>query len=146
LSERGRKLEVILITGRSIYQGTWKEEGKMGADYEDEVSSCFLDREDAQALGIRDGDPIKLTTEFGSLVLRARILPEERRQKGIVFVPYGPYASILVSHETHSTGMPSLKGLRAVVEPAPGEEPMGLMELLSHFYGRKKPGGPMMAR
>ena len=146
MPEQGRKLEVILITGRSIYQGTWKEGGKMGADYEGEVSSCFLDREDAQALGIRDGDPVRLTTPFGSLVLRARILPEERRQKGIAFVPYGPYASMLVSHETHSTGMPSLKGIRAVIEPAPGEEPMGLMELLRRFYGHRKPGGPVVAR
>ena len=145
-SEPGRKLEVMLITGRSIYQGTWKEGGKMGPDYEGEVSSCFLDREDARALGVRDGDPVRLTTQFGSLVLRARVLPEERPQKGIVFVPYGPYASMLVSHETQGTGMPDLKGLRATVEPAPGEEPLGLVELLRRFYGGKKPGGPLVAR
>ncbi len=134
-----RKLEVVLVTGRSIYQGTGKESGKTSPEYAEEVSSCFMDPEDARALGVRDGDPVRVTTDFGSLVLRARIVGEERRQRGVIFVPYGPYASILVSHETHSTGMPSLKGLRATVEPAPGEEPMSITELLERFYGPKKP-------
>jgi len=135
-----RRLEVVLVTGRSIYQGTEKEKGKLKRDYEEEASSCYLDREDARSLGVGEGDPVRVSTDFGSLVLRAKLLPEERRQPGVIFVPYGPWASQLVSPETHSTGMPSLKSIRAVVEPAPGEEPMGLKELLEHAYGAgKKP-------
>jgi len=141
-----RRLEVVLVTGRSIYQGTEKEKGKLGPDYEEEVSSCYLDREDARSLGVREGDPVRVSTDFGSLVLRAKILPEERRQPGIIFVPYGPWASQLVSPETHSTGMPSLKAIRAVVEPAPGEEPLSLAELLNEYYGRLKAGGALLAR
>ncbi len=143
---KARCLEVFLVTGRSIYQGTGKESGKTSRDYLEEVCSCFMDPEDAKAIGVREGDPVRVTTNFGSLVLRARIVEEERRQKGIIFVPYGPYASMLVSHETHSTGMPSLKGLKAKVEPAPGEEPLGVVELLSRFYGPKKPCGFEEAR
>ena len=79
-------------------------------------------------------------------MLTARLLPEERRQPGVIFVPYGPWASQLVSPETHSTGMPSLKAIRAVIEPAPGEKPLGLRELLEQFYGRSKPGGALLAR
>ena len=141
----GRRLEVTLITGRSIYQGTGKESGKFSDDYLTEVSSCYMDEEDARELGIRDGDPVRITTAFGSLVLRARVL-KEKRDRGVIFVPYGPWASLLVSHETHGTGMPSLKGIKATVEPAPGEKPMGIMELLGQAYGARKPGGPLMAQ
>lgn len=142
--EGKQKLDVVLITGRSIYQGTEKEKGKLGPDYEEEASSCYLDREDARSLGVREGDPVRVSTDFGSLVLRAKILPEERRQPGVIFVPYGPWASQLVSPETHGTGMPSLKAIRATVEPAPGEKPMSLRELLEHAYGaRKKPILPL---
>ena len=138
-----RKLEVTLITGRSIYQGTYKESGKFGRDYAEEASTCYMDEEDAAALGLRDGDPVRITTPFGSLVLRAKVL-KEKRDRGVVFVPYGPWASMLVSPETHGTGMPSLKGIKATVEPAPGEEPLGLEELLRQAYGQKKPGGPVV--
>lgn len=138
-----RKLTVTLITGRSIYQGTYKESGKLGRDYIEEVSTCYVDEEDARELGIRDGDPVRITTPFGSLVLRARVV-KEKRNKGIIFVPYGPWASMLVNPETHGTGMPSLKGVEATIEPAPGEEPLGLEELLRQVYGPRKPGGPQV--
>ena len=133
-----KSMEVILITGRTVYQGTEKERGKLRPDYEEVASSCFMDPEDAKALGIRDGDRVRVTTDFGSLVLTARVV-RDGQQKGIIFVPYGPWASILSSHETDGTGMPSLKGLRARIEPAPGERVLSLKELLERFYGPKKP-------
>jgi len=132
-----RRMRVWLVTGRSIYQGTGKEKGKLGPDYQEAVTSCFMDPEDARELGLRDGDPVRVTTSFGSLVLRARVV-KEGRQRGVVFVPYGPWASMLVDPETHGTGMPSLKGVEATVEPAPGEEPMGLLELLAWAHGARK--------
>ncbi len=132
-----KRMDVVLITGRTVYQGAEKERGKLGSDYWDTVRACFLDPEDARALGVRDGDPVRVSTPFGSLVLKARVV-REGRQKGIIFVPYGPWASILADPETHGTGMPSLKGIRATIEPAPGEEPLGLRELLERFYGAKK--------
>ena len=134
-----KKMRVVLVTGRSIYQGTGKEKGKFGSEYEEAATSCFLDPEDARELGIREGDPVRISTAYGSLVLKARTV-REGRQRGVIFLPYGPWASLLVSHETHGTGMPSLKGVEATIEPAPGEKPMSLEELLEKAYGaRKKP-------
>jgi len=52
----------------------------------------------------------------------------------VVFIPYGPWASILANPKTHGTGMPSLKGEKAEIESAPDEKVLSLQELLkSHF-------------
>jgi len=45
-----------------------------------------LNAEDARALSIKDGDPIRLSAEDGSAVTAARVTPEVR--PGAVFVPY----------------------------------------------------------
>jgi len=128
-------LRVVLVSGRTLYQGVWKEAGKTTEGYWEWVAQCRMDPEDMRRIGVREGDPVRVSTKFGSVVLRA-VKSAEGPHPGIVFVPYGPWANMLVDPETHSTGMPSFKGVEAVVEAAPGEEVLGLRELLRQVYGR----------
>ncbi len=127
------KLEVALLTGRTIDQGRAKEFGKLSEEYWKSVTVCEMDPDDLKRIGAKENEIVKVTTDFGSAVLRtAKSLraPHPR----VVFVPYGPLASLLVNPETHGTGMPSLKGIRAEIEPAPKEKVLSLQELLkTHF-------------
>ncbi len=129
------KLRVILLTGRSIYQGVGKELGKLSDEYWRSVAICEIDPRDLQLLGIKENDSVKVTTEFGSVVLRA----EEALNAshiGMVFIPYGPFANILIGSKTDGTGMPSFKGIAAEVESAKGAKIMNVHDLLKEFYGK----------
>ncbi len=127
------KLEVSLLTGRTIDQGRGKECGKLSEEYSESVSVCEMDPEDIRYIGARENENVRITTDFGSTVLKI-VKSLRTPHPKVVFVPYGPWANLVVNPETHGTGMPSLKGIRAEIEPAPKEKVLGLRELLkTHF-------------
>ncbi len=118
-----------LITGRTIKQGEGKDKGKFSDEYTNEVSSCDMDREDMEQLKIKEGDLVRIKSEFGTVVLKARE-SKQGPHKGMVFVPYGPYCNMLLPSETNDSGMPSLKGIEVEVEAAPGEKLKSIKEVL----------------
>ena len=127
------KLQVSLLTGRTIDQGKGKECGKLSNEYLSSVSICEIDPEDMNFLGVKENDVVKVTTDFGSVNVRA-IKSLRGPHPKVVFIPYGPWASILANPKTHGTGMPSLKGENAEIEYAPSEKVLSLEELLKlHF-------------
>ncbi|MEM3442408.1 MAG: molybdopterin dinucleotide binding domain-containing protein [Candidatus Bathyarchaeia archaeon] len=129
------KLQVTLLTGRTIEQGVGKERGKASKEYLESVSVCFVDSEDLKKLGIKDKTNIKVSTAHGSVIVKALKSPRGPHP-GIIFIPYGPWANVVIDPETHSGGMPSLKGIPAEIEPAPNEPVLGLGELLKEHFRR----------
>ena len=129
------KLRVSIITGRTIDQGRAKEYGKLSKDYRESVTRCEMDPEDMKYLGITEKDNVKLTTEFGSVVVRAVESIRGPHPK-IIFIAYGPWVNLVVNPRTHGTGMPSLKGVEAEIEPAPKEEVLSLQDLLKKHYSK----------
>jgi formylmethanofuran dehydrogenase subunit D len=127
-------LEVILLTGRTINQGCGKELGKFSESYMENVAVCEMNTEDMKKLGIKDKGNVKVTTEFGSVIVKAK---KSRRLKApsTVFVPYGPWANQVLASNTHGTGMPLLKGIKATVEPA-DTEVLSIRELLLNIHGK----------
>lgn len=121
-------MRVLIITGRTINQGCHKERGKLSKKYAESVSICEMSEEDMQKLGIKDGDRIKITTKYGSIVLTAR-RSKKIQQPGIVFIPYGPWANYVIDSSTEGTGMPLLKGLPAYIEPT-AEEVLSIKEMI----------------
>ena len=127
------KLRVSLITGRTIDQGRAKEYSKLSKAYWESATSCEIDPEDMKYLGVSEKDTVKLTTEFGSVVVRAVESIRGPHSK-IVFLPYGPWVNLVVNPRTDGTGMPSLKGVEAEIEPAPQEDVLSLQDLLKKHY------------
>jgi len=123
------KLKAILLTGRTIEQGTGKETGKFSEKYLESVSICQMDPEDIKLLGVRENANVKVTTDFGSVIVKV-VKSKRVPHSGVVFVPYGPWASVLANPKTQGTGMPSLKGEIAEIEPALTEKVLSLQELL----------------
>ncbi|MCD6465030.1 hypothetical protein J7L27_01515 [Candidatus Bathyarchaeota archaeon] len=127
-------MDFILITGRTIDQGCSKERGKFSEEYMLNVAVCEMNAEDMDKLNIRDGDNVKVTTEVGSVIVKAK-KSRRIRTPGIIFIPYGPWANAILKPETEGTGMPLLKGSKARVEPT--NEPISsLRELLAKIYKR----------
>jgi len=125
-------LKVSLLTGRTIDQGKGKEMGKLSKEYLESVVICQIDPKDMKFLGIKEGTNIKAITDFGSVVLRA-VKSARAPHPKVAFIPYGPWASLIMNPETHGTGMPSLKGIPAEIEPAPNEKVLSLQNVLQQF-------------
>jgi len=133
-----QKLKVYLLTGRTIEQGKAKEFGKTSNLYKDSVAVCYIDQSDMKTLGIKANTPVRVSTDFGSVVLKAE-KSTRSPHPGVIYIPYGPWANQIVNPETHGTGMPSFKGVPAILEPAPGEKIKNIEELLiDRFVGEPK--------
>jgi len=128
------KLKVTLLTGRTIEQGVAKERGKFSEEYMESVSVCYVDPEDLKKLGIKEKINVSVSTDYGSVVVKA-VKSLRGPHSGVIFIPYGPWANVVVDPETHGIGMPSLKGIPAEVEPAPDKSVLSLGELLREQFG-----------
>jgi len=126
-------LKVSLLTGRTIDQGRGKEMGKLSKEYLESVVICQMDPKDMKSLGINENTNVKVVTDFGSVVLKA-VKSARGPHPKVAFIPYGPWASLIMNPETHGTGMPSLKGIPAEIEPATNEKVLSLKDLLKKFH------------
>jgi len=132
-----QKINVTLLSGRTIDQGTGKEHGKTSQKYYESVAICEVDPADLETLGIKEGTNLKVSTEFGSVVVKA-VKSMRGPHPKIVYMPYGPWINIVANPQTHSTGMPSFKGIPADIEPAaPTERVLSLQELLKQTFGKE---------
>jgi formylmethanofuran dehydrogenase subunit D len=129
------KLRVTLLTGRTIEQGVGKEHGKASKEYFESVSVCYMDPEDLKRLGIKEKTNVQVSTNYGSVVVKA-VKSLRGPHPSVIFIPYGPWANAVVNPETHSIGMPSLKGIPAEVEPAPDKPILMLEKLLEEEFGK----------
>jgi formylmethanofuran dehydrogenase subunit D len=134
--EKTSKLRVTLLTGRTIEQGVGKEQGKSSKDYMESVAVCFIDPQDLKRLRIKDKTNVCVSTQHGSVVLQG-VKSQRGPHTGIIFLPYGPWANVVVDPETDNIGMPSLKGIPADIEPAPEKPVLNLRELLTQQFRKE---------
>jgi formylmethanofuran dehydrogenase subunit D len=112
-------LEVVLITGRTVGQGESIEK-KLSDEYMRQAAVCEMSEEDMKTLGIKDGDRVKIILNNEKVVVYAKA---SNLNKGIAFIPMGPWANALIPEGTDSTGMPSFKGLKVRIEKTDEEVP-----------------------
>lgn len=125
--------QFVLLTGRTIYQGVGKEQGKLSDEYLNSVAICEMDPEDMNRMMITENSSVRVTTSFGSVVVRG-VKSKRAPQTRILFMPYGPWASLIMPSKTNGTGMPSLKGVPATIEAAPKDKVLTVRELLDVHY------------
>lgn len=122
-------LKAVLITGRTISQGTTREGKKKLREYMESAAVCEFDPADLEKLGIKEGDTVRIKTSYGSVVVHARV-STQTPHSGIAFVPLGPWANEVINFNTDGIGMPSFKGLQAEIEAAPNEEVLDALNLI----------------
>jgi formylmethanofuran dehydrogenase subunit D len=97
----------ILITGRTTKQGRDMHE-KNSEAYRLATELVEMSQADMARLNIETGQRVTLRAPAGDVEVVAQAgkdMPE-----GMVFVPMGPAANVLISQETESTGCPHYKG------------------------------------
>lgn len=126
-------MEVTLLTGRTWRQGAGMEIGRNSENYAKAVAICEIGEEDMKKIGVHEGEPVKLTSEFDSVVVRAT-KAENPPYPGVIFVPMGLWSNRLMGYLTGTTGMPHFKGIKVKIEAAPGEKPLTIKELVREVF------------
>lgn len=112
----------ILIPGRTSDQGCGISEGKYAKRYTDAISTLQMHPDDMAARGFANGQPVRVTSEFGSIVMPVVAAKPDELPRGVLFMAYSEYSSRLMGGDTHGSGMPTSKGLDVTLEPAAESE------------------------
>jgi formylmethanofuran dehydrogenase subunit D len=123
------KIQLNLITGRTIQQGVAIEGGKEKPSYREACGIIELDAGDFEKLGIYRNTHVRVTSPYGSVVVKA-IDATQGPHPGLGWIPMGPWANQITNPNTYSTGMPTFKGVPVEVEPAPNEPVLLGIELV----------------
>lgn len=123
------KLKLNLITGRTIHQGVAMEGGKEKDAYTKACGIIEMDPSDLKKLGIWKGTNVRVTSEWGSVVVKA-VEATQGPHPGLAYIPMGPWANSVVNPRTYSTGMPTFKGVPIEVEPAINEPVLSSIQLV----------------
>jgi len=127
-------ITVNLISGRTIQQGVAIESGKEKPSYRTACGIIEMDTTDLKKLGVWKNTNVKVTSEYGSVVVKA-VEATQGPHPGVAFIPMGPWANSVVSDKTYSTGMPTFKGTPVKVEAAIDEPVLLGIELVQKQCG-----------
>jgi len=123
------KLKLNLITGRTIHQGVAMEGGKEKDAYTKACGIIEMDPSDLKKLGIWKGTNVRVTSEWGSVVVKA-VEATQGPPPALAYIPMGPWANSVVNPKTYSPGMPTFKGVPIEVEPAINEPVLSSIQLV----------------
>lgn len=120
---------LILLTGRTINQGVALEGGKTTKENVRAAAICTFDKEDFKKLDCLVGTPVKVITDYGTVMVYSTI-SEEGPHPGIIFIPLGPWANQVVNPDTQSCGTPTYKGIKAKIEVVKNGQVLGALDLI----------------
>jgi len=123
---------LILLTGRTINQGVALEGGKVSKENVRAAGICSFDRDDFKKLDCLVGTPVKITTDFGEVIVYSTI-SDEGPHPGILFVPMGPWANQLVNPDSQGCGTPTFKGMKAKVDVIKSGKVLDALELIGNL-------------
>ena len=109
------KVEVTIVTYRDIFQEEAKEIGRYSDEYRDLSALILLDRGDMKLIETEDGQTVQVDTDWGTVVVTAKLSEEDEEQPGLAFMPNSPWSNQLVSGDTGTSKIPEFKRIRAKV-------------------------------
>ncbi|MCU0879068.1 MAG: hypothetical protein MUF06_14890 [Pirellulaceae bacterium] len=107
----------ILIPGRTAKQGVGISEGKFKDGYQSETRTLQVAPADMQRLSLREGDSVRLKSEWGEIEVNVAPAKGDELPPGILFIAYGDLSSRLMGGDTHGSGMPTSKGIDVELTP-----------------------------
>ena len=105
--------EVVLITKRTAEQGAKENLNENSEEYIEAMALCKISEEDFKSLSLNKGDRVKITTNYGSAVVK--VVKESGIQKGVIAIPNGPWANLLTGPPQGSS-IPHYKNIKAIIK------------------------------
>jgi formylmethanofuran dehydrogenase subunit D len=126
-------MNFILNTGRTIWQGQAIEAGKDLEMYVNAAAICQMNPKQMKELGVKEGNNIKVTSEYGDVIVKV-VMAKEELPEEMIYIPMGPWANRVIRPNTDSTATPSFKNVP--VDITPTEELVLDMPTLMKGYGK----------
>jgi formylmethanofuran dehydrogenase subunit D len=106
------EFEVLITTYRDIFQVEALERDRFGEDYKKLSAVITMSKNDLQKMGLKSGDHVKLSNNYGSVVVEVK---ESKRNEpgGLAFMVNSPWSNSLVTGETDGKGIPGFKHITA---------------------------------
>ncbi|MCK4937619.1 MAG: formylmethanofuran dehydrogenase [Methanosarcinales archaeon] len=111
---RSPEYDITVVTYRDVFQSFACEEDRNGKECEQLSAVIVLDATEMKHMGVQDGANVKLTSKWGSIVVKAVFSPREE-QKGIGFMVNSLWSNALVSDET-TDGIPEFKNIKVKIK------------------------------
>ena len=123
--------DIKITTYRDIFQAEEAERDRFGEEYKKLSAAIYMSKIDMQKMGIKSGDRVKISNNFGSLVVQTK---ETKRDEpgGLAFMVNSPWSNSLVSGETGGKGIPEFKNIDARISLSK-EEITSLEKLMKAF-------------
>ena len=128
------KIELNMITQRSIKEGIAMEIGKTSPQYFEACSIIEMNPKDMKKLGILANTNVRVTSEFGTVIVKA-VEPRQTCYPGLCHIRQGVWANQIVPPITQSTGEPQYSGFIVTVEPAEHEVIKSALECVQGAVG-----------
>ena len=115
------EMNIIINTGTSIIQAYYEKKGSTLKDeYRQATAVAFMDPRDMEKLSLKPRDKINVKSEWGEVTIyvdKSHDAPHE----GMIFIPKGPWANIVISPETYCCNIPTVKGVPATIRKTDDE-------------------------
>lgn len=127
------EMNIIINTGTSIIQAYYEKKGSTLKDeYRQATAVAFMDPRDMEKLSLKPRDKINVKSEWGEVTIyvdKSHDAPHE----GMIFIPKGPWANIVISPETYCCNIPTFKGVPATIRKT-GDEVLLVADLMRKTY------------
>lgn len=128
-------MKVLVNTGTSIIQAFYEKKGStLKEEYKQATAVAFMDLKDMQKLSLKSRDKIKVKSEWGEVVLYVDV-SYDAPHEGMIFIPKGPWANIIISPETYCCNIPTYKGIHAEISKT-DEDVLLVSELMNKVYNK----------
>lgn len=129
------KMEVIINVGTSIIQAFYEKKGSTLKDeYRQSTAVAFMDKKDMEKLSLKPRDKIRVKTKWGQVTIFVDI-SHDAPHEGMIFIPRGPWANIVISPETYCCNVPTFKGVKADITKT-DDEVLLVSKLMNEEYNK----------
>ena len=101
------KLHLIIVVFQDLHQRTIMQRDGVGESYERVSARLWMSPADMDRLGVLDRDFVEIQSDTGTVVVRARTLPECK--DGVGYMPASLYAMRLTNYNPSTTQMADLQ-------------------------------------
>ena len=97
--------EIKIITFEDIFHDEARIQGLFTDNYQKLSAQIFLDKQDMEKIGVKDGQNVKVENEMGSIIIAARLSDDEPHPE-IAFMTASPWTNQLIRDDVCHTGRP----------------------------------------
>ncbi len=115
------QMKVMLNTGTSIIQAFYEKKGStLKEEYRNSTAIAFMDPVDMEKLSLKPLDKVDVISQWGQVTVFVDV-SHDKPHEGMIFIPKGPWANIVISPETYCSNIPTFKALEVTIKKSQKE-------------------------